>query len=107
MKLQIPVSVALLAGVKSISDFEQAYSKAEKAGKEWDYKQVKKWFLDHDESSKWPVNGKFNITKKCINFLDKNDPPTNSYEYGLALDTLISNAVNYYGTHGKIDFQKL
>ena len=59
---------------------------------------VNKEFLKQDESHKWPINNKFNVTKRAIGRVQKirkhGCGPDDGLEYCLAIDAEISEIVN-------------
>ena len=61
-------------------------------------RQVNKLFRQNDESSLWPVNGRFNATERAIRRLRRNilphTGPTGGIEYAQMLDNEISEIVN-------------
>ena len=61
-------------------------------------RQVNKLFRQNDESSLWPVNGRFNATERAIRRLRRNvlphTGPTGGSEYAQMLDNEISEIVN-------------
>lgn len=55
---------------------------------------INAYFRANDESHKWPVCNKFDVTERAIRRLRKQQYYTGGYEYFMALDQEISNIVN-------------
>ena len=64
-------------------------------------KAINKLFLAQDESHLWPINGKFNITKRAIRKAQELARKTGESQYGLeycyTLDMIIGEIVNNEG----------
>lgn len=66
---------------------------------DWSMRKINRVFRNCDESSKWPVRGRFNATNRAIARLaaqrrNGNYMVTEGYEYAMALDREISLIVN-------------
>lgn len=60
-------------------------------------REINKQFRAQDDSHKWPINGKFNVTERAIRQARKIariNGPIYGLEYALTLDLLISKIVN-------------
>lgn len=60
-------------------------------------RHINRLFRDHDESHKWPVCGKFNVTERAIRHVRKftrYHGPVSGFAYASMLDQEISNIVN-------------
>ena len=65
---------------------------------EMSVRQIDKYFREHDESHKWPICGKFNVTERAIRISRRmRRDGLEVYpglEYYLHLEAIISNIVN-------------
>ncbi len=65
---------------------------------EMSVRQINKYFREHDESHKWPICGKFNVTERAIRISRRmRRDGLEVYpglEYYLHLEVIISNIVN-------------
>lgn len=61
-------------------------------------RQINRIAREQDESAKWPVRGKFDVTERAIRRLRErrrqNGSPADGLEYAFALDEEISRVVN-------------
>ena len=58
-------------------------------------RRINSYFRANDESHKWPICNKFNVTERAIRRLRKTGMyPHGGYEYFLALDNECSRIVN-------------
>jgi hypothetical protein len=61
-------------------------------------RQINALFRQNDESSKWPIQGRFNVTERAIRRLRRNIlrhiGPVSSIEYAAMLESEISLIVN-------------
>lgn len=61
-------------------------------------RRINKVFAKYDESEKWPVCGRFDVTQRAIRRVQKMRRDglvlNTGYEYALALENEISNIVN-------------
>lgn len=61
-------------------------------------REINRHFRNEDDSDKWPICGKFNVTERAIRKLRKQHREgmviNEGLEYYLALETEISNIVN-------------
>ena len=55
---------------------------------------INAYFRAKDESHKWPICNKFDVTERAIRRLRKEQHYTGGYEYFRALDAEISSIVN-------------
>ena len=65
---------------------------------EMSIRQINKYFREHDESHKWPISGKFNVTERAIRISRKMRHDgldvCQGLEYYLHLEAIIVNIVN-------------
>ena len=57
-------------------------------------RKINAYFRATDESHKWPICNKFDVTERAIRHLRKTGLFNGGYEYFYALETEISNIVN-------------
>ena len=57
-------------------------------------RQINSYFRANDESHKWPVCNKFDVTERAIRRLRKTQMYNGGLEYFMALDSEISSIVN-------------
>lgn len=57
-------------------------------------RQINKHFRKNDDSQKWPILGKFNVTERAIRRVRKNYSDIQGLEYALTLENEISMIVN-------------
>lgn len=57
-------------------------------------RQINAYFRANDESHKWPINNKFDVTERAIRRLRKTGMYSGGLEYFYALDAEISKIVN-------------
>ena len=55
---------------------------------------INAYYRANDESHKWPICNKFNVTERAIRRLRKEQAYCGGYEYFIALDSEISEMVN-------------
>ena len=60
---------------------------------EMSIREINRYFRSEDESDKWPICGKFNVTERAIRRVRKLGL-NGGLEYYLALEAEISNIVN-------------
>lgn len=56
---------------------------------------INAYFRANDESHKWPICNRFNVTERAIRRLRKQQMYNGGLEYFLAIDAEISRIVNY------------
>lgn len=65
---------------------------------DWSMRKIHRVFRNCDDSSKWPINGKFNATERAIRRLAKqragHEMVIDGYEYAMILDHEITMIVN-------------
>ena len=62
-------------------------------------REIRKIFRENDESAKWPVCGRFNVTERAIRKvarMEREGGELSSLEYAYALDRIISAIVNAF-----------
>lgn len=62
-------------------------------------REIRKIFRENDESAKWPVCGRFNVTERAIRRvarMEREGGRLSSLEYAYALDRTISAIVNAF-----------
>lgn len=62
-------------------------------------REIRRIFREHDESAKWPVCGRFNVTERAIRRvarMEREGGRLSSVEYAYALDRTISAIVNAF-----------
>lgn len=62
-------------------------------------REIRRVFRDNDESHKWPVCGRFNVTERAIRRvarMEREGDELSSLEYAYALDREISAIVNAF-----------
>ena len=57
-------------------------------------RQINKHFRKIDDSEKWPIRGRFNVTERAIRRIRKLFPGLQGLEYALTLESEISTLVN-------------
>ena len=57
-------------------------------------RRINAYFRAHDESHKWPICNKFDVTERAISRLRKTGMYSGGLEYFLALDSEIGRIVN-------------
>lgn len=58
-------------------------------------REINAHFRLEDDSDKWPICGKFNVTERAIRRVRKNFPGLEGLEYALTLENEISHIVNH------------
>lgn len=62
-------------------------------------REIRKIFRENDESAKWPICGRFNVTERAIRRvarMEREGGRLSSLEYAYALDRTISAIVNAF-----------
>lgn len=62
-------------------------------------REIRRIFRENDESAKWPVCGRFNVTERAIRRvarMEREGGELSSLEYAYALDRTISAIVNAF-----------
>lgn len=62
-------------------------------------REIRRIFRENDESAKWPVCGRFNVTERAIRRvarMEREGGRLSSVEYAYALDRTISAIVNAF-----------
>ena len=62
-------------------------------------REIRRIFRENDESAKWPICGRFNVTERAIRRvarMEREGGELSSLEYAYALDRTISAIVNAF-----------
>lgn len=85
--------------IMEIKTAEQIYAAAAEKSDTWRGQRVivNRLYRQQDDSDKWPISGRFNVTERAIRHIRAVEYANGSmpnYEYALALENEMSNIVN-------------